>query len=756
MSTATIEKPTAIPVNVDGIPRELTRLKRWVAWRYVWDEKRKRWTKPPFNAATGEAGSSTNPATWNTFSAAVKASKINRNAYDGIGAALGDAGWGLTLCGIDLDDCRNPITGELNELARDIIETVETYTEVSPSGTGVKLFGLCNRRLLAALLPAGHRTINKAETVEIYSCDRYFTVTGNCINDIEVADCCEELAAVWRKYIGSEQTPQPQIRSETQRSVSGTANDSALAAMLCIKPADNENDGSHRLFAVCCRAVERGLADDVAVDTIRAYSDQCPFPAEWSDNDILDRLRDAERRAKRGSATADNRHTTDVGNAERFSAQHGADVRYCHVWGKWLVWDGRRWAEDTTGEIMRRAKRTARSIYVEASNADDKQEREILGKWAALSERRDRLAAMIDLSKSEQPIPVSVESLDSDAWLLNCQNGTIDLRSGELREHRRDDYLTKVAPVEYPDRATGDPELWLAVLERIFAGRKQLIQFVQRLMGASLVGEVQEQILPILYGKGANGKTVLIETWCGLLGSDFAMKAPHDLLMASKTGRHPTELADLRGKRLVAAVETEDGGRLSEARVKELTGGDKIRARRMREDFWEFPPSHTVVLATNHKPVVRGTDHAIWRRLRLIPFSVTIPDHQQDKELTTKLKAEWPRILQWAVKGCSDWQTDGLKAPDEVMLATKEYRSDSDVLEQFIEECCIVGQQYEAGASELYSAYKSWAEKRYEWAENQTRFGNQLAEREYEKRKTNGVIVYRGIAVRSGKDTLPE
>jgi putative DNA primase/helicase len=441
------------------------------------------------------------------------------------------------------------------------------------------------------------------------------------------------------------------------------------------------------------------------------------------------------------------RHTTDVGNAERFTEQHGADVRFCHAWGKWFVWNGRCWALDCSGEVMRRAKQTSRSIYSEASKAGDKEQREALAKWAAASERRERLTAMIALAESDQPIPIPVETLDSEPYLLNCENGTLDLRTGELRDHRREDCLTKLCALEYPTDAGCDPELWLLFLDRIFAGNAQLIGFVQRLLGMALVGEVIEHILPIFYGVGANGKSVLLETFCGMLGPDYAMNAPTALLMATKSDRHPTELADLHGKRFVAAVETADGGRLSESLVKELTGGDSIRARRMRENFWQFRPSHTVVLATNHKPTIRGTDHGIWRRIRLVPFVVTIPDTEQDKQLTQKLRGEWPMILRWAVAGCLDWQRNGLQAPDEVLQATEEYRADMDVLGEFIHERCEVEAGSETRASDLYRDYKGWSEKRGEYVESQKRFGTRLGERGFIRRPTRNGILYRGIGL---------
>jgi putative DNA primase/helicase len=332
--------------------------------------------------------------------------------------------------------------------------------------------------------------------------------------------------------------------------------------------------------------------------------------------------------------------------------------------------------------------------------------------------------------------------------LFNVLNGTIDLRTGRLRPHRREDYLTKLCPIKLPTDAGVDPILWLEFLHRIFEGKAQLIEFLQRLIGMALVGEVLEHVLPIFHGIGANGKSVFLETICGMLGSDYAMNAPPGLLIASKSERHPTELADLHGKRFVAAIETADGGRLSEALVKELTGGDSIRARRMREDFWQFRPSHTVVLATNHRPTIRGTDHGIWRRIRLVPFSVVIPDAEQDKELGIKLRAEWSAILRWAVAGCLAWQRDGLQAPPEVLAATSDYRTDSDTLGEFLRDRCDIDNAFEARATDLYRSYKNWAEGRGEYVETQTRFGLRLAERGFAKgRDGSNRVTYRGIGL---------
>jgi putative DNA primase/helicase len=245
----------------------------------------------------------------------------------------------------------------------------------------------------------------------------------------------------------------------------------------------------------------------------------------------------------------------------------------------------------------------------------------------------------------------------------------------------------------------------------------------------SLTGVVQDHVLLFCYGTGANGKSTLINTVQEMMGSDYAMKAPPDLLMVKSAEGHPTERADLAGKRFVACVEAGEGRRLAESLVKELTGGDRVRARRMREDFWEFSPSHKVWLAANHKPVVRGTDRGIWRRIKLIPFTVAIPEERQDKKLPGKLKGELPGILNWALLGCIEWQATGLGEPESVRRATAEYRSESDILGAFLDECCIVGDGCEAPASLLYNEYHRWAEASGEKPITQTAFGNAMTER---------------------------
>lgn len=359
-----------------------------------------------------------------------------------------------------------------------------------------------------------------------------------------------------------------------------------------------------------------------------------------------------------------------------------------------------------------------------------------------------KVEAMLRCAAAEAGIPILPAALDRDPWLLNCPNGTIDLRTGKLRPHRREDFITKMSPVEF------DPDalcpLWEAVCRRVFAGNAALIAYWQRLCGLALTGSVAEQILPILYGTGANGKSTMLNVLLDMLGEDYAMKAPPDLLMARRNEGHPTERADLFGRRLVVAIETGEGARINETLIKELTGGDKIRARRMREDFWEFHPTHKILLCTNHKPIVRGTDHAIWRRFMLIPFTVKIPDDEQDKALLEKLRRELPGILAWSARGCLAWQEIGLNPPPDVTEATRTYRDEEDVLGGFLAEECVVNpdnRELKARAGQLYDRFKAWTERSGETAISQKRFGAAMTERGHERYTDNGTW-YRGIGLR--------
>ena len=425
-------------------------------------------------------------------------------------------------------------------------------------------------------------------------------------------------------------------------------------------------------------------------------------------------------------------HLTDLGNAQRLVALHGTDLHYCHPWKRWLIWDGTRWKVDDTAEIERRARDTIRKIFFETASEEDPDIRKKLCSHALASESAYKLKAMTALAASEAAVPILPSDLDSDGWLLNCRNGTLDLRTGELSNHNRANLITKILPVEYNPLA--DCPMWNDFLQQIMNRNTALIDFLQRAVGYTLTGDITEQCLFILYGSGSNGKTTFIETLMALI-ADYAIKTPSESLMLKHGDSIPNDIARLKGARMVAACEAELGRRFAESLLKQLTGGDVITARFLHQEFFDFTPCCKIWFATNHRPIIKGSDYAIWRRLRLIPFNVTIPEDDQDKGLPVKLLKELPGILTWAVEGCCKWQEKGLGPPDEVRIATAQYRDEMDTLGAFISDCCIISAEATAQATPLYNAYCKWSNDHGEQQMTSTAFGRQLSERGHEKRK---------------------
>ncbi|MHB8419129.1 MAG: DNA primase family protein [Myxococcales bacterium] len=433
---------------------------------------------------------------------------------------------------------------------------------------------------------------------------------------------------------------------------------------------------------------------------------------------------------------------TETRLAESVVKECGADIRFCAPWKKWLVYDGTRWRLDDSGHVARKVKQRIRDLHLWAVKKDY----ELIAKFFARSEKRSVREAVQALAAVEEPVQVAPGDFDADPWLLNVRNGTVDLRTGKLRPHRREDYCTKLAPVVYD--ANAKAPTWVVFLERIFSRNADLFGFVQRAAGYSLTGDVGEQCLFIAHGAGANGKSTMLEVLRAAMG-DYARAAPADLFVASKGDRHPTEVASLLGVRFAPCVETREGARLNEVLLKQLTGGDTVTARRMREDFWEFSPVAKLWLGTNHRPAIRGTDEAIWRRVRLIPFTVTIPEQERDKKLPTKLRAELPGILAWAVRGCLAWQRDGLSPPAEVTGATADYRQAEDRLGLWIAERCLIGSNRQATAADLYADFCRWAEEHRESAPSAKTFGESLADRGFERDRAgkDRSKIWRGIGL---------
>ena len=401
-----------------------------------------------------------------------------------------------------------------------------------------------------------------------------------------------------------------------------------------------------------------------------------------------------------------------------------------------------RRVKDAQGAFFRDASRCVRDLGDAGDDPGRKAKlAELMAaiKHALKWEEANRIAACLELVRSEPGIPALPEQLDIDPMLLTVLNGTLDLRTGELREHRREDLITKLAPVNY------DPDaqcpVWMRFLARILDGNDPLMRYLQRVVGYCLTGDVTEQMMWFLHGSGSNGKSTFLGVLLSMFG-DYGMQSVSELLMAKDHEAHPAERAALFGKRLVATVETEEGKRMAESLMKQLTGGDRITARKMYRDFFEFTPTHKILLAANHRPTIRGTDRAVWRRIKLVPFTTTISEAEKDRALPDKLKAEAPGVLAWAVRGCLDWRREGMGEPEAVREATAEYQAEQDTLGEFLDACCLVHPDAAVKASELLSAYVAWSGDKFM---NPKKFGQRMRDRGFESRRQGRGFFYHGL-----------
>ena len=437
---------------------------------------------------------------------------------------------------------------------------------------------------------------------------------------------------------------------------------------------------------------------------------------------------------------------TDMTNSDRLIKEFGDVIRYNSTWKKWLVWNEKYWElDDGERKINKCVRRMVRGIYDDALNTADYRERMEIEKFAAQSEGIRRINACVELTSKRDEVKITNDDLDKNIWLFNVENGTFDFEHDTFREHCKDDYITKIAHIDFNIDATCP--IWENFIREIMNYDSELIQFLQTAAGYGITGSVKEQAMFILFGSGANGKSTFLNTIANMLG-DYATSTNTETFIEQNVEKISNDIARLRGARFVTTTETEQGRKLSLPLIKQITGNDKLTARFLFSEYFIFLPTFKIFMVTNHKPHIKGTDNGIWRRIRLVPFTTTIHPDKQDRDLEQKLIAEQSGILNWLVAGTIRWIKDGLATPQIITSATDEYRGEMDVIGNFLKECCVQNADRQIRISELFKTYQSWCGDNNEHACSERFFGLRLKETGYKQVRTSEARHWVGIALR--------
>jgi len=706
------ERPPRPPAPlIDRIPRELRERPQWVLWKHTLREDGK-WAKVPYTSA-GPPAKSTDATTWTNFDR-VWGCYTSGHDYDGVGYVFAPDD---PYVGLDVDHCIDEAS-TLDAGVRAHVEALSSYTERSQSGRGLHV-------IVRASKPTG---ACKREPYEMYDRGRYFALTGDVLEDMPatIEDRTAELAVIHQQIFAEERS-----KSTATTTIKPASRHDTLVT-LAVQRRKNGADVSLINAELADR--NNAFAEPKPKAEIAAISTWAVSHVEPDAPHVLELLRLVD-------------FGNDAQNAELFARRCENRLLFNGVDRAWYLYDGRRWIRDLTGAAMRFGKEAANELLRSALEISHEENRQKAIKYAVACASRRKLEAMVDLARSE--LPATPAEFDCDPFIFNVQNGTLDLRSGILRVHSPKDRLTKITAVPYIEDARAPR--WEQFLNEIFQGRRDLIDYVQRLIGYALTGDISEDVLPIAYGRGANGKSVLVRVILALLG-DYATPADVGLFLSRREHGPSPEIARLRGVRFVAASEMPEGGRLRENLVKTLTGGDKIAARELYGDVFEYAPTAKFLIATNYKPIVRGDDEGIWRRLKLIPFEAHFEADNRDTHLADKLESELPGILRWAVEGCKRWQCDGLSDPKPVTAAMATYRSDSDAVAAFLADRCVVAPPNEVRASALSAEYKSWCEASNESPVPARTFLAKIRERGcFKERHSNGESVFGGLGLRESR-----
>lgn len=738
------------------IPKELQELKQWVCWKGVTDPARPgKIKKVPVNAKTGGNAQSNNPDTWCDYQTALEASKN----YSGIGIMFANG-----YFGIDIDDAESEIqlykAGDNDNIIAEFIYSLESYAEYSQSGKGIHI--ICK-----GVLPEGGRRRGK---VEMYQEGRFFIMTGRPAAEYtEIVDCTEAVKPLHSKYIGADRPAgfqhtetQPLELDEQQiidialKSKQGQAFQTLLNGFwqgLYRSQSDADLAFCNMLAFWCGRDKQKMDSIFRKSGLVREKWERRTGSSTYGEITLNKAIMDCQEVYTPGCSMEEYNliigneeppvkmySFDDTGNADRFNEHYREIVRHSYIDKCWYYYNGKKWQRDFTGEINKLSDQLLLTLKKEADfYADDEEQEKAFRKHVKYTRSNKGKKAMI--KEMEHRVSILPAQFDRDIWSLNVQNGVLNLRNGDLKEHNAELYLSNVAFAEYSDKF--DCPRWKSFLDEIFAGDKELIHYIQKVIGYSLTGSTQEQCMFFCVGNGRNGKSTFLDTISDLLGDYARNIQPETIMVKPYNGSANSDVARLKGARFVTTVEPNEGCRLNEGLIKQLTGGDKVTARFQYGQEFEYSPEFKIWMGTNHKPIIRGRDEGIWRRLHLIPFNVRIK--KTDPNLKYRLKREYTGILNWALEGCLLWQREGLKMPNCVSNAINEYKGEMDVVASFLDECTERGPG-EVKASELYQVYKEWAKDNGQYVMSSTKFGIEIGQK-FEKRKTHGAYVYSGIRI---------
>lgn len=764
-----------VRVEPGNIPASLKAERRWCVWQRFPTKDGNKFTKKPMRADKPRIGlSKTDSSQWQSFDIALETYE-REPKIDGLGFVCGGG-----FVAFDFDECCDEITREISSPVAKIVASLNSYTEYSPSGRGVRVFVLGE-------LP-GKNIASKAQGYELYSEGAYVTLTGQRVpgTPAELAEggaCLRELyeragKPTSKKQVTTKATSpvrgelsDDELLAVAQASSSGHKINELLAGNVASYPTASEAElalanylsfyagsNGHAQVERLMRGSglmrpkfdeSRGEQNYLSMTVGKAYAGKGEFysPRGMRASSVaISAFRNDVQTPGRAASLLDISTMTDVGLARRLVQESKGSLRYCREQRNWMSWKGSHWGSDDGLGASLVAKKVSDSLWNEMAELPSNL-RTLVVSFVKQSSSSRAIDAACKLARSEPGIAVSATELDTPVYMLNCGNGVLNLETAELLPHAPERLLTHLAGVNFEPKANA-PRFKKFIAE-VTLGDVELAGFLQRSCGLALSADVSEHALWIHFGAGSNGKSTLLTVLSELLGT-YAGPAPLDMLLVKgRSKEQECQFASLAGKRLVTTVETDAGVRLSEATTKLLTGGDTLLARKLYEQAWPLIPSWKLHLACNHKPLVRGTDTGIWRRIKLIPWLAQFEAEKQNKNLKDELRSELPGILNWCLVGFLDWRATGLVSPASVNAASKEYRGECDVLGQWMDDCCTPKSERSSAVAEvgaLYHSYRAWTENRGEHTLTATAFGLSLERLGYpHSRATGGVHRFKTV-----------